>query len=666
MERAQQIIDRIVGERRVRGADRGRADGAVRASARVYEDEPVLKTGRQLAREMAAQRRAPRAAFASGAPRGEARLGGAGAAAPHGTARASVGAGARDFSLFDLGAVPVVPACELPRALRELRALERRASECGWSSAQLFAWQARLAADYEDDFRYEGVFSHYFPTYRMMTDAQLRGYFAWRTQVRRGRIEKTSLSFAFVYLYELLNGIGYSTPEEGHELLCRFSAAYRALDARIGRYARIWADDFVVYHGLDRVRLGLLTAGEGQARADAGTRGASLEDACPEAFADVSRSERLTWEDAYRLLAEEEGRPAGAHEAHSPLSDERLAAVLSALASPGLARSRVWREHPCEMQALVSGTWRALSAYYRARRATSLFAHLFGVRAAGSYQMFRSAVFWEGSPHGDAVYEAGPLSRFICENGRWRCDCVPNAGVRSAELGRILKAVQRRGAERLGYECALKDPGVPKYLVRIIDKQIDALRARIEAQRAEEAAREARRVVIDFSKLAGIRRAASATCEALLIDEEREGAEGNAPQPAVPHVVGSEALVAHADAPHPVAPQPAGSRAASPQAAAPEASRGPFGCGSAGPAANVAGLTECEVAYLACLVEGAPADRRAAVLAQAGVLESLLVDAINEKLFEVLGDVAVEEGADGPRIVKDYMEDVKGCIGYGG
>ena len=52
--------------------------------------------------------------------------------------------------------------------------------------------------DFEDDFDYHGTFIRYFPNYQAMNDLQLRGYFSWRTKVRRGEVGRTSLSFAFV------------------------------------------------------------------------------------------------------------------------------------------------------------------------------------------------------------------------------------------------------------------------------------------------------------------------------------------------------------------------------------------------------------------------------------------------------------------------------------
>ena len=38
------------------------------------------------------------------------------------------------------------------------------------------------------------------------------------------------------------------------------------------------------------------------------------------------------------------------------------------------------------------------------------------------------------------------------------------------------------------------------------------------------------------------------------------------------------------------------------------------------------------------------------------------MDAINEALYDALGDTAIEFGADGPRIIEDYEDDVRGLI----
>ena len=139
----------------------------------------------------------------------------------------------------------------IPEQIRQMRALARRPEARSWSDARLFVEQARLMADYKDDCPYEGAFSTYFPTYDAMTDRQLRGYFTWRTRVREGTIEQTSASFAYVYLYELINGIGVEPGEPAFHAIESFWQAYRAFEPATDRYVRPWLIDYVVYHDLD-------------------------------------------------------------------------------------------------------------------------------------------------------------------------------------------------------------------------------------------------------------------------------------------------------------------------------------------------------------------------------------------------------------------------------
>lgn len=47
----------------------------------------------------------------------------------------------------------------------------------------------------------------------------------------------------------------------------------------------------------------------------------------------------------------------------------------------------------------------------------------------------------------------------------------------------------------------------------------------------------------------------------------------------------------------------------------------------------------------------------------AGVSEDMLVDAINEKLFDVVGDTVIEFGADGAQVIEDYEDEVREVLG---
>ncbi len=86
-----------------------------------------------------------------------------------------------------------------------------------------FYRQGQFMADYEDNVPWNGAFDRFFPTYHDMNLRQLRGYFTWRGCLRRGDFRPAPAAFAYVYLYELLNGIGTASPEDapGMPFRCR-------------------------------------------------------------------------------------------------------------------------------------------------------------------------------------------------------------------------------------------------------------------------------------------------------------------------------------------------------------------------------------------------------------------------------------------------------------
>lgn len=138
--------------------------------------------------------------------------------------------------------------------------------------------------------------------------------------------------------------------------------------------------------------------------------------------------------------------------------------------------------------------------------------------------MFGSAVFFAPAPHPDATYELDPVNRYVCRSGSWYREAYVETRERNSKLGAILRAVDQRLRNAIGYEHPLVEKDVPKYLAKIID-------GRIEARLAWEHQREARMVRVDLSQLEGIRAAASVTREALLVDEEREDAPPRPPHP---------------------------------------------------------------------------------------------------------------------------------------
>ncbi|MCI9219813.1 MAG: hypothetical protein HFH94_08770 [Lachnospiraceae bacterium] len=117
-------------------------------------------------------------------------------------------------------------------------------------NARLLYRQGMFMKDFEDSCDRNLPYSAYFPTYQMMGYGQLRTYFTWRTKVRQGDILQTSLSYVFLYLYELLNNIGVESPQEGMERLMLLWDAYRVYDESIDKYVLRWLKDYHIYYEL--------------------------------------------------------------------------------------------------------------------------------------------------------------------------------------------------------------------------------------------------------------------------------------------------------------------------------------------------------------------------------------------------------------------------------
>ena len=290
-----------------------------------------------------------------------------------------------------------------------------------------------------------------------------------------------------------------------------------------------------------------------------------------------------------------------------------------ALSSYRFETSRLYRAYPDDARAVTLAVLERLAAYYDKHRKSALHASLFGSWGSRPCQLFASAVVYHEAPHPDGIYELDPLRTYVCAQGRWTCSCYAGTRDGRKRLGIILKAIDAALRRRWEFAYPLKQPQVPKYLEQIIDRAIDE-------RHAWKVAHEPRRIQIDRSKLSGIRSGAAQTCEALLVDEERfDDAPAQPPTP----LPGEPVRPQLPDAP----PEP--STAAQP---------GPLG------------LTSVELRLLEALLAGEPA------AAPEGSTLDLLVDAINEKLFDLLGDTAIEFDGDAPVLIDDYRDDVEGAL----
>lgn len=577
------LIERIMAE--------ARTHQSARFSNKIYADEPILKTGRQM----------------------------------------------QNF---------------LPDQYRKMREISRwqddpKGGAGRWlSEAELFYRQGLLMADFEDDCPYNGTFKSYFPTYNAMSDRQLRGYFTWRAQVRRGTVEETSTSFAFLYLYELICSIGVDDPLDGFNKIKAFWDVYRAFEPGIDRFARVWLQDYAVFHGLDPKLL-------------RDSKTVMFDNALIElrrAARDLVPAPAPSGQTPKRRKTSEPTLPLPPDE----VREERLMAAIDALSTYNLSNSRLDRSHHRDLRHVACAVYVRMARYYDTHRKTGIVASLFGEETAMPYTMFASAVFFAPERHEDCEYRLDPIHIYRCQNGFWECMRIHGSRQKSSKLGEMMRACDQRLRLALDPAHPLKEEKVPKYLAKIIDDEI-------VAWLSWDAAHQPVKIDIDLSQLGHIRSAAAQTREALLIDEEREDdalEDAEAAGPGKPEARPmTEAIVEPVAAPmeqdeadEPTIPTEQFGVVAPLLAPAPTPA-------TAAPADITSALAPAAEDYLRALLEQNAAQAASAV-EKSEQSEDMLVDSINEALFDLVDDTVIEFSAAGPQIIEDYEADVRGYLDH--
>ena len=69
-------------------------------------------------------------------------------------------------------------------------------------------------------------------------------------------------------------------------------------------------------------------------------------------------------------------------------------------------------------------------------------------------------------------------------------------------------------------------------------------------------------------------------------------------------------------------------------------------------------LTSDEILFIESLIE----NKNSSSITKKGTMLTVLVDSINEKLFDLIGDTVIEFG-DKPIIIEDYLEELKKIVG---
>lgn len=383
---------------------------------------------------------------------------------------------------------PAPPRPErLPSLLRAARSLENRDMQYWQSRSALFLQQAKLLANYEDDYAFTGHVQCYYPTYQSLTDQELRGYFSWRTRLRRGEVEKTSLSFAFLYIYELINQVGAADAMDGYRKLKDFRDAYGPIDDAILSYLDQWLVDYVIYYGLDAALL--------------------------------SNSSQVLFDRSVAALEHVgTGKP------------EEVIAAVKHLAPKWLGRSKFYAAHGEEMDAVIVPVLRRMSDHYAARCQKTLVEQYFGCVREYQARLFEAAVFCDPLKRRNYEYAVDEQCICLCKKGVWSAQRRAVDPTSGAKLEALLKTIDAEMRQAWGDRYPVKAEVDTKWILRIIREEIQKL---LDAKQAAEASR----VTIDYAQLTRIRRDAAVTQEKLIVDEETDGPEEPAPpepEPALP------------------------------------------------------------------------------------------------------------------------------------
>lgn len=453
------------------------------------------------------------------------------------------------------------PRERLPSLLRTARSLEG-GPQSGWQSREIvFLKQAKLLAAYEDDYPFSGAVQRYYPTYQSLTDQELRGYFSWRTRLRQGDIQKTSLSFAFLYIYELINQIGVDNALDGYQKLTHFRVVYGALDDSILPYLKRWMVDYVIYYGLD-----------------------------PALLAD---SPQVSFDRSIAVLEN--------------MQKESTQAILDALGQlplKWLSRSKFYQQNRQDMDTVIVRVLRRISEHYGTRCKKSFVEQYIGGIQKDFTWLFEAAVFCDPLRRRSYEYALDEHCTYRCQNGHWMVEKYFFLPQRCAKLNDLLKTIDCLMREAFACKHPIKCETETKWILKIIQEEIQSLLA-------EKQAAQAKKITIDRRQLEKIRRDAAITQEKLTVEEELEE------EPPVP----------------PAAPEPPASVEAPPDSP----------------------LNSTEYRLLQCLLYGK--DR--SWVRTEGYILSVLLDSINEKLYDVFQDSVLDE--DG-QPMEDYIDELKEMV----
>lgn len=283
--------------------------------------------------------------------------------------------------------------------------------------------------------------------------------------------------------------------------------------------------------------------------------------------------------------------------------DDRIIDAVKQLSTGWLSRSRFYSANFEELDPLICRILRRTAGHYAKKCKYNMAEQFFGYQFPCHLHLFNAAIFCDPLKRKDYEYAVNDQYIIKCESGYWTTRHRVITRRSSRKLDKFLKTIDAITRDEYGFKSPIKAEVRHKWLETII-------REETRAYLAEKAAPP--RLVLDLSQLDKIRADAAVTRDRLIVEDELEPEQESLPQTPVLEPKEEGAVMDPGLAPH-------------------------------------------EKRFLRCLLAG----EDTGWIRSEGYLETVLVDAINEKLYDIFGDSVIDEAAG---IVEDYLEDLKAMV----
>lgn len=428
---------------------------------------------------------------------------------------------------------------------------------------QNFYLQGKLMASYEDHYEGKQSFLRYYPTHHDLTVGQARTYFTWRTKIRQNIYEKISDSYAYIYLYELLNGIGIKNPEEGLDKLITFNKNYaQRFSPEIGAYLERWIRDYIVFYNINKANNTFFVKEQDNDK----------------------KYGRLLYPDQF--------------------SNHEVAESLIKLSNYKIENCPLYKKNIEKFEHLLVLIWRKILDLRS--EGFDFFTSYIAYKNQMTIQLFSAAVFNHQLKPKTTSYEIDQIRKYFYdeEKNTWYCESYWGLTGQKSIMGNFLHEVDREIRLKFNLGRNLKPRKIEKHYLK-------AIRDGIKEYQIEEQKLKQPKIEFNLSQLSTIREDAAGTRDSLLTEEELQ-AEQEEKKQIEEFVVDDEQ--------------------------------------------ENYGLSSEEKTTIILLLKGKDINK---YLKEHHLMAAVIIDNINEKLFDEFGDNVIEFINDIPTVIEDYQEDLE-------